>query len=110
MRIFRKKKVEKTCSCCEDNENSKININLENDGKIKILGSGCAKCMKLEESTRSALKDLNISCDIEHITNFSEIASYGVMSTPALVFDNKVVSYGKVLSEKEIKKILEKLI
>lgn len=76
---------------------------------IKILGSGCAKCNQLEAATKKALAQLGLSEEVEHVTEFSEIAAYGVMSTPALVIDGQVVSYGKVLRTEEIVAILEKL-
>jgi small redox-active disulfide protein 2 len=69
---------------------------------IKILGSGCKSCITLAENTKVALKELGIEAEIEKVTDFAQIASYGVMSTPALVIDEKVVSYGKVLKPKEI--------
>lgn len=59
---------------------------------IKILGSGCAKCNALEEATRTALVELGMEPSIDHITDFAQIAAYGVMTTPALVVDGKVVS------------------
>ena len=64
--------------------------------RIKILGLGCAKCMELEKTTRTAISELPFDYEIEHVTDFAEIASYGVMSTPALVFNGEVISYGKV--------------
>ena len=85
------------------------NAEKKKQGKgIKILGSGCAKCMELEKATRTALSELQLDYDIEHITDFSEIAGYGVMSTPALVFNGKVISYGKVLTVEEVKALLIK--
>lgn len=75
--------------------------------KILVLGSGCKKCMELEKNTTQALKELNIDEKVTHIANFVEIAKYGIMSTPALVLDNKVVSTGKVLSVEEIKSLLQ---
>ncbi len=76
---------------------------------VKILGSGCAKCNQLEEATKAALEQLGMDTTIEHITDFARIASYGVMTTPALVIDGKVVSYGKVLKTEEVVKILQKV-
>ncbi len=73
---------------------------------IKVLGSGCLKCNKLENATKIALKELNLNYDIEHVTDFTQIAKYGVMTTPALVFNDEVVSYGKVLTVEEVKKLL----
>lgn len=76
---------------------------------IKILGGGCAKCNQLEASTLEALKSLGMDTTIEHITDFAQIATYGVMSTPALVVDGKVVSYGKVLKVEEVVSILQRV-
>lgn len=76
---------------------------------IKILGSGCKYCVTLAENTKQALDELNLNETIEKVTDFAEIAKYGVMSTPALVIDEKVMSFGKVLKPKEIVKILERV-
>lgn len=75
---------------------------------IKILGSGCKNCIILTENTKEVLKEMGLDIQIEKITDFAEIASYGVMSTPALVVNEKVLSYGKVLKHAEIKKLIEK--
>lgn len=73
---------------------------------VKVLGSGCAKCNQLEKATSEALTELGINLAIEHVTDFAQIAKYGVMSTPALVLNEQVVSYGKVLKTVEVKKLL----
>ncbi|MCF6466014.1 thioredoxin family protein [Clostridium sp. Cult2] len=73
---------------------------------IKILGTGCSKCGKLEENTKKAIEELKIDASIEKVTDFKKIIKYGVMQTPALVIDDKVVAAGKVLSAEEIKKYL----
>ena len=73
---------------------------------IKILGSGCKKCITLTENTQAALANLGREAQIIKVTDFAEIAAHGVMSTPALVIDNKVVSVGKVLSTEEGEKQL----
>lgn len=73
---------------------------------IKILGTGCRNCNRLEENTRKAIKEIQFDTKIEHITDFKEIAKYGVMSTPALVLDDKVLFSGKVLKSEDIKKLL----
>ena len=75
---------------------------------VKVLGSGCPKCRALEASARAALTELGMDSAIDHVTDFAEIASYGVMSTPALVVDGQVVSYGKVLSQEEAKALIQK--
>jgi small redox-active disulfide protein 2 len=73
---------------------------------IKLLGSGCANCKKLEENTRKAVEELGIDATIEKVTDFKEIMSYGVMKTPALVVDGKVKIMGRVASPEDIKKYL----
>lgn len=77
-------------------------------GSIKVLGSGCEKCNALEKATKEALEEMGVNVQIDHVTDFAKIASYGVMTTPALVVDEKVVSYGKVLKKQEVIEILKK--
>lgn len=74
---------------------------------IKILGSGCKNCAVLTENTKAALEEKGIEAEIIKVTDFKEIMAFGVMSTPALVIDEKVVSVGKVLKPKEIVKLIE---
>lgn len=74
---------------------------------IKILGSGCKNCVALTENAKTAVKEAGVEAEIIKVTDFKDIMAYGVMSTPALVIDEKVVSFGKVLKPKEIVKILE---
>ena len=76
---------------------------------MKVLGSGCAKCNQLEAAVKEALQRLGMDTAIDHVTDFSQIAAYGVMTTPALVVDGKVVSYGKVLKTEEAVKLLQKV-
>ena len=73
---------------------------------IKVLGSGCTKCNKLEANTRKAIEELGIDATLEHVTDMKEIMSYGVMKTPALVVDGKVKLMGRVPSSNDIKKLL----
>ncbi|WP_430434046.1 thioredoxin family protein [Methyloversatilis sp.] len=75
---------------------------------IKVLGSGCRKCIELADNTRKALAARGQQADIVKVTDFVNIAAYGVMLTPALVIDEKLVSAGKVLSEQEIGELLGK--
>ena len=104
MGLFKKKAKQESCCCCDE----KCEHAIENENAwIKILGSGCAKCKQLEAATKQALVQLGMDEDVEHVTDFARIAQYGVMSTPALVIDGKVVSYGKVLKTDEIVKILK---
>lgn len=75
---------------------------------IKILGSGCKSCITLTENTKTALEEMGVEAEIIKVTDYKEIMAYGVMSTPTLVIDEKVVSVGKSLKPKEISKIIEK--
>ncbi|UFQ95878.1 thioredoxin family protein [Pseudomonas wenzhouensis] len=75
---------------------------------IKILGTGCKKCITLTDNTRAALTNLGREAEIVKITDIAEIAAMGVMSTPALAIDDKVVSMGKVLSPAEVEALLKK--
>lgn len=74
--------------------------------KIKILGTGCSKCDKVEKNLKIAMEELSIYGTIEKVEELKEIVRYGVMTTPALVVDDKVVAVGKALSVKDIKKLL----
>lgn len=74
--------------------------------ELKVLGSGCANCKTLEARTIEALGVLGISAAIEKVTDYGEIASYGVMSTPALVIDEEVVVSGRVPSVDELRMLV----
>ncbi|MGI6071284.1 MAG: thioredoxin family protein [Blautia sp.] len=111
MGLFGKKKEKKEC-CCSGGctpEGMEQAMQKKTEGSaVKVLGSGCAKCNQLEKSVREALENLGMDTNIEHVTDFSQIAAYGVMTTPALVVDGKVVSYGKVLSTSQAEEVLRK--
>jgi small redox-active disulfide protein 2 len=74
--------------------------------KLEILGTGCAKCKTLYEAVQTAAKEKGIEAEIVKIEDIPSIMKYGVMSTPALVIDGKVVFSGKVASVSEIKALL----
>jgi small redox-active disulfide protein 2 len=76
--------------------------------KLEILGTGCPKCMKLEELTRKAAFELGVEADISKVKDIKAIMNYGVMITPALVVDGEVKVAGKVPSVEEIKKMISK--
>lgn len=76
---------------------------------IKILGSGCRKCVALGENAKAAAAAAGKEAELVKVTDFADIAAYGVMSTPGLVIDEKLVSAGKVLSAAEISDILNRL-
>ncbi|WP_186428920.1 thioredoxin family protein [Clostridium sp. BSD9I1] len=69
---------------------------------IKILGSGCSNCKRLEENAKKALKELRVDAKIIKVKEYKDIMSYGVMRTPALVINERVVAYGRVLTVGEI--------
>ncbi len=74
---------------------------------IKILGSGCKKCMALADNARAAAHAAGIDVQIDKVTDVVAIAGYGLMSTPGLVIDEKLVSSGRLLSAVEIGKLLK---
>ena len=73
---------------------------------IKVLGSGCTNCQNLEKAAREALTELGIDATVEHVTDPCDIASYGVMRTPALVIDDTVVLSGRVPTNKQVRELL----
>lgn len=77
---------------------------------IKILGTGCANCKNLEKATYDAVAELNLPANISKVEDIQQIMSYGIMRTPALVVDGKVLMYGRVPSVSEIKEMLLKTI
>lgn len=100
MKLF-KSKPKGCCSFTKDNQVNDANA------RIKVLGSGCKKCNTLEANVKEALRVLEKTEPIVHITDFNQIASYGVMSTPALMVDQKVVCFGRVLTVEECINILK---
>ena len=112
MGLFGKKKKEETTSCCCGGNCTPETMAhaeaVKATGGVKVLGSGCAKCNALEDATREALAELGMDTTIDHVTDFTQIAAYGVMSTPALVVDGKVISYGKVLKKDEAKALIQR--
>lgn len=73
--------------------------------KVQILGIGCARCQDLEKRVRDIFAEMNLAADIEHVTDLKQLAAMGVLMTPGLVVDGKVVSQGRVPSRDELKKL-----
>lgn len=73
---------------------------------IKVLGSGCMDCQRLEAATREAVARLGVDARVEKVTDFADIMAYGVMTTPALVVDEQVRLAGRVPSVDDLMKIL----
>ena len=69
---------------------------------IKILGTGCAKCQRLEQLTREVVAELGVDAQFEHVRDMPSIMAYPVMSTPALVIDEEVMAFGRMPSKDEI--------
>ncbi len=110
--LGKKKNDKETSCCCSGNCTPETMKQAEKEKQlsgVKILGGGCAKCNQLEEATLKALVELGMDSTIEHVRDFEKIAAYGVMTTPALIVDGKVMSYGKVLKKDEVVEILKKV-
>jgi len=69
---------------------------------IKILGSGCANCKRLEQMARKAVENLGLEAEFEKVTDFNEIMKWPIISTPGLVINSRVVSSGRIPSEAEV--------
>ena len=73
---------------------------------IKVLGSGCRNCVRLERAAREAVADLHLDAEVEKVTDVAVIAGYGVLATPGLVVDEQVVVSGRVPSVEELRGML----
>ena len=73
---------------------------------IRVLGPGCYACEKLEQDVKTILAELNIAANVEHVRDINEIAGYGMVGTPSLVINEKVVLSGRTLPQSQLKKIL----
>lgn len=78
-----------------------------NSLQVEILGTGCKKCQQLAANARTAIAALQVEATVLHITDPIAIAQRGVMSTPALTVNGKVVSKGKVITSEEIQRLLQ---
>ncbi len=104
---------ESQSSCCEGNT-----VTLETaccpeavDGIccIKVLGAGCKSCHEQYEYAKEAVANLGLDVEVEYITDMEKVMAYGVMSMPAIVANEKVVSMGKVLRAADVEKLLHKI-
>lgn len=75
---------------------------------IKVLGTGCTKCKKLEERTKQVVSELGIDASVEKVDDIYKIMQYGVMRTPGLVINEKVVLSGQFPKMSELKELLQK--
>ena len=115
---FGKKKEEekKTPACCCGNTEAKAEETACCCGQpvdgiccIKVLGAGCKYCHEQYENATAAVKALGLPVEVEYITDMEKVMAYGVMSMPAIVVNDKVVSMGKVLKAADVEKLLHKL-
>ena len=115
-------KVEPACACNGEVANYEAsscccgNQQVENwcggDNKvtsIKVLGAGCKSCHEQYENAKKAIEELGLGIEVEYITDMEKVMAYGVMSMPAIVVNENVVSMGKVLKSAEVIKLLGKL-
>lgn len=121
MSLFGKKKEEtKAPACCcngavPTGETTEVNGASECCGEkadgnccIKVLGAGCASCHKQYENVKEAVSNIGLNIEVEYITDMEKVMAYGVMSMPAIVVNDKVVSMGKVLKASDVEKLLKK--
>ena len=117
---FGKKKEKKktpacACNCgCPTSEAETIENNCCGEAAsgiccIKVLGAGCKSCHEQYEHAKEAVKNMGLAVDVEYITDMAKVMEYGVMSMPAIVVNEKVVSMGKVLKAAEVVKLFKKL-
>ena len=99
------------CSAPEENESASCCCGAPVDGIccIKVLGAGCKSCHEQYENATAAVKALGLPVEVEYITDMEKVMGYGVMSMPAIVVNDKVVSMGKVLKAADVEKLLHKL-
>ena len=109
------KTKEESCCCCGSNPadagTEKCCCSGAGDPlvSIKVLGAGCKSCHEMYENAKEAVKNAGLCVEVEYITDMEKVMGYGVMSMPALVVNEKVVSMGKVLKAAEVEKLLHKL-
>ena len=115
-----KKKEEKkapacACNCgCPTNEVNEITNDCCTEAKdgiccVMVLGAGCKSCHDQYENAKDAVKAMKLPVEVEYITDMQKVMEYGVMSMPAIVVNEKVVSMGKVLKAADVEKLLHKL-
>lgn len=95
-------KADNSTSCCCGSSAKGIS-------SIKILGAGCKSCHEQYENAKAAVKAMGLSVEVEYITDMEKVMAYGVMSMPAIVVNEQVVSMGKVLKAADVEKLLHKL-
>ena len=95
-------KSEETAECCGGEKSDGIRC-------VKVLGAGCKSCHEQYENAKKAVQTLGLSVEVEYITDMQKVMEYGVMSMPAIVVNEKVVSMGKVLKAADVEKLLSEM-
>ena len=114
---FGKKKEEKkvpTCCCgsapkAEESTSCCCGKPVDGICCVKVLGAGCKACHEQFENAKTAVKAMGLAVEVEYVTDMEKVMSYGVMSMPAIVVNEQVVSMGKVLKAADVEKLLRKL-
>lgn len=106
-------KTEETTTCCGSapkTEEAAVCCGAPVDGIccIKVLGAGCKSCHEQYENAKAAVKALGLPVEVEYITDMEKVMGYGVMSMPAIVVNEQVVSMGKVLKASDVEQLLRK--
>ena len=106
--------TEEACSCCCSEETTASEERCCGEPVngiccIKILGAGCKSCHEQYENAKAAVKAMGLDLEVEYITDMEKVMAYGVMSMPAIVVNEKVVSMGKVLKAADVEKLLRTL-
>ena len=109
----RKKEEKKSCCCsCKATTEKAVTANtccgktVEGICCIKVLGAGCKSCHDQYEYAKQAVNNLGLNVEVEYVTDMAKVMEYGVMSMPAIVVNEKVVSMGKVLKASDVEKLL----
>ena len=107
-------KAEESAGCCSEtktDDSAACCCGAPVDGIccIKVLGAGCKSCHEQYENAMAAVKALGLNIEVEYITDMEKVMGYGVMSMPAIVVNEKIVSMGKVLKPADVEKLLRKL-
>ena len=106
-------KAEQTAGCCcgseAKEENTCCGAPVDGICCIKVLGAGCKTCHEQYENAKAAVKARGLSVEVEYVTDMEKVMAYGVMSMPAIVVNEKVVSMGKVLKAADVENLLQKL-
>ena len=105
-------KAGETTGCCGSEpkaEGSCCGKAVEGICCVKVLGAGCKSCRELYENAKAAVAALGLKVEVEYITDMEKVMEYGVMSMPAMVVNDRVVSMGKVLKAADVEKLLRSL-